>query len=69
MSDSEWRYFVELTSGTTERSCWVDREVKVGDMITLKNSGEPERWWKVMWVGTPRHKSLLPDSAWKVGGL
>jgi hypothetical protein len=27
---------VELTSGVTKRVCWVDKNVKLGDVVTLK---------------------------------
>lgn len=27
---------VELTSGATKRVCWIDKNLKVGDVVTLK---------------------------------
>jgi hypothetical protein len=37
---------VYLRSGTTVRTCWVDRKVRTGDRLTLK--AEPGRWWDVL---------------------
>jgi hypothetical protein len=50
--------------GATIRTCWVDKHVKLGDKITLKNSEEPERLWSVAMVfgGRP------PERGWHVGG-
>jgi len=57
---------VKLKSGTTEMTCWVSKEVKKGDVITLKDSDEPDRKWEVLGVykDFPR-----PERGWKVGGL
>jgi hypothetical protein len=56
---------VWLVSGSTERMCWVDKTVKLGDFITLKNSDEPERQWLVtnLYTGVP------PERGWPAGGL
>ena len=50
--------------GATIRTCWVDKHVKLGDKITLKNSEDPERVWTVAMVfgGRP------PERGWHVGG-
>lgn len=42
---------VDLRSGATALTCWVEPKVKRGDQITLKNSGEPGQWWDVIRVG------------------
>lgn len=62
-------YFVRLRDGETERSCWVDRCVAVGNRITLKNSDEPERLWEVTWAGEHWRVAGAHDSSWHVGGL
>jgi hypothetical protein len=58
---------VRLCSGATERTCWVDRPgLRTGQVITLKNSEDPDQRWTVLNVyteGTP------PDRGWRVGGL
>jgi hypothetical protein len=56
---------VRLRHGTTEMTCWVDKPVKVGDLLVLKDKEYPQLLWKVMEVygGTP------PERGWKVGGL
>jgi hypothetical protein len=36
-----------LQSGPTQRICWVDEKCNPGDVITLKNSDEPDRKWMV----------------------
>lgn len=59
----QWR--VHLESGTTHLDCWVDKKVKVGDQVTLKNSDEPDRWWDVITIA----EGWRNESDWKVGGL
>lgn len=56
---------VALKSGTTHRLCWVPAICKKGDVITLKNSEQPDREWVVLEV----HYGTPPDPNWKVGGL
>lgn len=57
---------VKLRSGTCERTCWVDRHVKVGDMLTLKNSEDGSVWWKVEDV---YDHAVQPERGWHVGGM
>ncbi|HET9869753.1 MAG TPA: hypothetical protein VFR02_04580 [bacterium] len=45
---------VDLRSGATRLTCWVEPRVRPGDRITLKNAGEPERLWDVLRVGERR---------------
>lgn len=56
---------VRLRRGTTEQTCWVDKPVKCGDHVTLRNSDDPTWLWEVTEVygGTP------PERGWTVGGL
>lgn len=42
---------VELQSGTSRRTCWLEPRIRVGNEVTLKNSEEPTRRWKVLSVG------------------
>jgi hypothetical protein len=58
---------VVLKHGTTEMTCWVDKEVKPGDRITLKNCDPPDVLWDVAWVGESDNEP--PSRGWKVGGL
>ena len=51
--------------GTTVRTCYVDRHVKLGDTLTLKNSEDPERVWTVMVVFDTARP---PERGWHVGG-
>jgi hypothetical protein len=63
-------YSVELRDGNTRMVCWVNKEVSIGNRITLKNSDEPGRWWTVTWIGAENvSKSDITGKAWKVGGL
>lgn len=48
---------VDLRSGATVLMCWVEPKVKPGDRVTLKNSGEPRRWWDVVRVYAERPAS------------
>jgi hypothetical protein len=59
---------VQLVSNKAVRTCWVEDKVKVGNEITLKNSDEPDRRWKVTSVSLPRERNEI-RSDWKVGGL
>ncbi|WP_157631557.1 hypothetical protein [Catelliglobosispora koreensis] len=45
---------VDLRSDNRLLTCWVEPKVKVGDQITLKNSGDPTVRWDVVRVGVPR---------------
>ena len=47
------RVQVDLRAGNRHRTCWVDRQVKVGNRITLRNSEDPGLWWEVLRVSTP----------------
>ena len=69
MSDSIYRWQVELHSGDSVLVTYVDKLVKIGNEITLKNSEEPSRLWTVTWIGEMVHKSHLNTDGWKVGGL
>jgi hypothetical protein len=57
---------VKLKSGDTELTCWVNKQVKKGDVITLKDSETPDREWTVLGV----YKDFpQPQRGWKVGGI
>lgn len=48
---------VRLQSGKSHRVCWLrkeDKPFKVGSFITLKDSEEPDRFWRVMGIGEPK---------------
>jgi hypothetical protein len=55
---------VRLESGNTVLTCRVDKLVKTGDQITLKD--DTGRWWDVKEVYSA-HDWFKHD--WKVGGL
>lgn len=57
---------VRLRAGDAERTCWVDRTVRAGQMITLKDSENPELLWLVTDVSTT---ATPPERGWKVGGI
>jgi hypothetical protein len=54
---------VDLRSGTSVLTCWVEPKVKPGDRITLKDSDEPQRLWGVVRVGPPQAASSI-NRAW-----
>jgi hypothetical protein len=62
-------WFVTLKHGNTVRNCWVDQHVKVGDLITLKNSEEPDQEWRVMWRSEQARAKSVMGQGWHVGGL
>ena len=68
---TELLYFVTLKHGNTTRNCWVDKKVAVGNIITLKNSEEPETEWRVMWCSEQAKTSAMlgEQRGWHVGGL
>jgi hypothetical protein len=68
MGDSALVVQVQLQSGTTVRTCWVAPRVKSGDEITLKNSEDPQRLWRVMTVTAPFPVDGLHKD-WHAGGL
>ncbi len=37
-----------LESGTSTMTCWIDKTIKPGDEVTLKNSDDPQQWWTVV---------------------
>jgi hypothetical protein len=52
-----------LRSGTTVRTCWIE-PLKVGDEVTLKNSEDPARWWKVVRVEPERRTAAGINRGW-----
>ena len=53
----------------TERTCYVDdTDIRKGWRIKLKNSEDPERWWKVIWASEPVDAESLP-AGWDAGGI
>jgi hypothetical protein len=68
MADS-LRWFVMLTDGPTRRHCWVNKHVKVGDKLTLKDSEEPDRMWLVEYVSAQGRFAADIDQSWHVGGM
>ena len=71
MAADDRMYFVELVSGTTSRLCWVDRKVRVGSEITLKDSEDPDRRWRVSqrYARSRTTVELGSQRGWHVGGL
>lgn len=41
---------VRLRAGTEERTCWIDKDVAVGQSVKLKTE-DPDTWWEVTWAG------------------
>ncbi len=50
---------VDLMSGTTRLTCWVEPRVRRGDQITLKSWREPARLWDVVRVGERRPAATI----------
>jgi len=49
-----------IKSGTSRIVAWLDADkIKVGIRITLKNSDEPRRWWKVLEISN--HELVQKD--------
>lgn len=59
MAKSEKVVQVDLVSGESRRTCWVEPKVRVGTSITLKDSDEPDRFWTVVRVGGEALRSSL----------
>lgn len=59
---------VTLQSDNAMLTCWVEPKVTAGNYITLKDSDDPHRLWKVLSVGEPKEVSEI-KTRWKVGGL
>jgi hypothetical protein len=60
MAKSETVVQVDLVSGESRRTCWVDpRPRLLGKEITLKDSDEPDRRWTVTRVGGEALRSSL----------
>lgn len=57
---------VKLQSDTTVLTCWVNRHVKAGDIVTLSNSDDPFVRWVVMEV---YEHATKPEHGWHVGGM
>jgi hypothetical protein len=64
------RVQVQLESGTTRLTCWVDQRkpFRVGNVITLKNSDDSDRLWTVRSVGEAKDAATI-HTDWKVGGI
>ncbi len=56
---------VKLKSGTTETTAWVDKEVRPGNTVTLKD--DPGTTWEVLWVSET--EDAMPERGWRVGGI
>lgn len=48
---------VKLKSDNKLMTAWVEAKVKVGNLITLKDTDEPQRKWKVLSVGREHDRS------------
>jgi hypothetical protein len=55
---------VQLRSGSTVRTCWVEDRVRAGNRITLKTSEEPGRFWDVVSVGSQRRELAGIPRGW-----
>lgn len=49
----------KLQSGTKQMVSWLEPKIKVGDVVTLKDSDDPTRRWDVLSVGEPRDRSEI----------
>lgn len=48
---------VDLRNGSNLMTCWVEPKVKVGNLVTLKDTDEPSRLWEVLRVGREHERS------------
>lgn len=51
---------VHLVSGSTQLVCWVDFPVTRGQIVRLKNSDDPSRWWDVAETYATRPAASIP---------
>lgn len=59
-----------LKSGVRHLTAWVDRDVKVGQYVTLRDSDNPLRMWEVLSVSEPKKsKDIKSSRDYNVGGL
>lgn len=64
------RVQVVLMQGDKHLTCWVDKEVRVGNMLTLKGTDAPFGWWSVYSVSEPvKAASINSNRDYRVGGL
>jgi hypothetical protein len=54
-----------LRSGTTHRTCWIEPRCRPGDQITLRNAGEPDRRWDVLWMSAERRDVASLHRDWR----
>jgi hypothetical protein len=43
----------KLQSENTYTTAWLENKVKIGNLVTLKDTDEPQRLWKVLSVSKP----------------
>lgn len=54
----------------TERTCYVDdTDIRKGWRVKLKDSEDPERWWKVIWASESVVDAATIPHGWEVGGI
>lgn len=56
---------VDLRSGSTAMTCWVEPKIKIGNRITLKNSDDPSRLWDVVGIGEAHPASDITTSEYR----
>jgi hypothetical protein len=61
---------VRLQAGAAQLICWVDKHVKVGQSVTLKDYPVDGLLWDVLAVSEPKKASEIKSNrSYNVGGL
>ena len=55
---------VRLLSGVTHMTAWVEDKIKVGNLITLKDSDNPSRRWEVVSVDSDPVEQSSINRGW-----
>jgi hypothetical protein len=58
---------VKLQHENTWLTCWVDKHVKVGDIITLRDHDDEQVSY--LWTVREVHGGARPERGWHAGGL
>lgn len=58
-----------LNDGPTKMVAWLEDKVHVGQFVTLKNSANPEKWWRIIGASEYVVDREEINRNWKVGGM
>lgn len=61
---------VKLVHESTVLTCWVDKHVKVGDLITLRDIEHGKDEHRYLWTVLEVYENATrPEHGWHVGGM